>query len=245
LIELFPHSLLPDLRFISVKKSNSVSSIFWFGDSRELVGRVSSEIAKWSQIDWRTTSITDLANHVSSLPPCQVVVIELQTWLERSQDRDQTLANISNELVQTVKANNFPIIICLGSNVANDHVVAWMRGGIYSFSDLSNSPSHIAKRLSEAKQFAYQLHERYQRFKKLEAMWNSISPEEMAVLDLIFVGTPNKTIAMRMGTSQRTIESRRHRLFAKLESKSLPIVIQRVCEWHQLQRQFSPSEQIE
>jgi FixJ family two-component response regulator len=69
-------------------------------------------------------------------------------------------------------------------------------------------------------------------------MWNSISPDEMDVRKMTFDGIPNKTIAVRMGTSQRTIESRRHRLFAKLDSKSLPMVIQRVCEWKQLQREL-------
>ncbi len=228
-----------------MKKSTSTSSIFWYGDSRELVGRVSSEIARWSQIDWRTTSIADSVLQISSLPPCQVVVIELQTWLERSQDRDETLANISTALTKIVRAANHPVVVCLGCNVTNDQVVAWMKDGIFSFTDMSNSASHIAKVLSEARTFSSQLHENYQRFKKLEAMWNSIRPEEMEVLELIYDGIPNKTIAMRMGTSQRTIESRRHRVFAKLESKSLPIVIQRVCEWKNLQRQFGPCQQRE
>ncbi len=241
LVDLAQPPSVPDFRMNVSFKSNFGASVYWYGDSRELVGRVSSEIARWSQVDWRKSSLADLACQASVLPPCQIVVIELQSWLDRAPDRDEILTEISNELSATSKAGNYPVVVCLGNDLPIEQVVQWIKKGIYSYAELSNDPKKIASVLFEAREFAASLRAKYARFKTLEGMWNSITPDEMAVLNLIFEGVPNKTIAVRMGTSQRTIESRRQRLFTKLDSKSLPIVIQRVCEWKQLQREFGDS----
>ncbi len=59
---------------------------------------------------------------------------------------------------------------------------------------------------------------------------NSLSPQERAVLDLMFEGLPNKVIARRMDVSVRTVENRRQRIFEKTDTDSLAELIRLVVE---------------
>lgn len=55
-----------------------------------------------------------------------------------------------------------------------------------------------------------------------------LSPEERAVMHKIALGIPNKTIATEMGLSLRTVETRRHNVFRKLNVETLAELIRLV-----------------
>jgi two-component system response regulator FixJ len=52
-----------------------------------------------------------------------------------------------------------------------------------------------------------------------------LTPQEEEVMDLILAGLPNKVIAKRLGVSLRTVEYRRHDIFVKTETDSLPELV--------------------
>lgn len=64
-----------------------------------------------------------------------------------------------------------------------------------------------------------------------------LSPREAEVLALLVEGSPNKTIAARLGISPRTVEVHRAKLMEKLEARSLPEAVR----LHLLGRQSPPA----
>lgn len=59
----------------------------------------------------------------------------------------------------------------------------------------------------------------------LRARWRSLSPEEQRVAELIVAGQPNKAVAEQLGLALRTVEKRRHAVFAKMQAESLPDLV--------------------
>ena len=55
---------------------------------------------------------------------------------------------------------------------------------------------------------------------------NSLTPVEFQVIDMVVDGNMNKTMALTLGVAVRTIESRRARAMAKLETKTLSELVQ-------------------
>lgn len=62
-----------------------------------------------------------------------------------------------------------------------------------------------------------------------------LSRGERQVLDMVMTGLSNKAVARRLDVSVRTVESRRQRIFQKLNVKSLPELVTRV-----VQTEFDP-----
>lgn len=62
--------------------------------------------------------------------------------------------------------------------------------------------------------------------KELMDRVNSLTPVEFQVIDMVVDGNMNKTMALTLGVAVRTIESRRARAMAKLETKTLSELVQ-------------------
>jgi two-component system response regulator FixJ len=56
----------------------------------------------------------------------------------------------------------------------------------------------------------------------------TLTPREREVLDLLVAGLSNKAVANELGTSPRTIEVHRARVFEKLRAHSLPELVRLV-----------------
>lgn len=65
---------------------------------------------------------------------------------------------------------------------------------------------------------------------KIRARINAMTESERKVLDLIIAGKMNKQIAAELDLSVRTVESRRHHIFAKMKTDSLADLIRLVLE---------------
>ena len=59
------------------------------------------------------------------------------------------------------------------------------------------------------------------RRREIQARAALLTPAERLVMNLIVQGKPNKTIAKRLDLSTRTVESRRHEVFAKMGVESV------------------------
>jgi FixJ family two-component response regulator len=139
---------------------------------------------------------------------------------------------------KVVEHGNQSTIICLGNQVPKDLIVDWMRQSIFAYAETSSPEHRIAGLLHAAFAQADSVLSRFERFQVLNNRKASMTLPEKAVLDMILEGVPNKTIATRLAVSQRTIEARRHKLYLKMGSKSLPGVVQSICEWKELALQF-------
>jgi two-component system response regulator FixJ len=60
---------------------------------------------------------------------------------------------------------------------------------------------------------------------ELAARFESLTPREREVLELLIAGDPNKVIAYRLQISPRTVEIHRARVMEKMRAKSLPELV--------------------
>jgi FixJ family two-component response regulator len=67
-----------------------------------------------------------------------------------------------------------------------------------------------------------------------------LSPQEQQVLDFMLAGSPNKVIAKRLGVSLRTVEYRRHDIFVKTETESLPELVRLVTDLELMEKTNRP-----
>jgi len=117
-------------------------------------------------------------------------------------------------------------------------VVDWMRDSIFAYVESNAPEDRVSKIVMAATEHADSVLSRFQEFQVLNNRKLSLTLAEKAVLDMILDGVPNKTIATKLGVSQRTIEARRQKLYLKMGSKSLPGVVQSICQWRQLAAEF-------
>lgn len=72
----------------------------------------------------------------------------------------------------------------------------------------------------------WEARERHLRRRQVQARLDRLTPGESDALALILEGCSNKVIATRLGVSLRTVENRRHEIFAKTETKSVAELVQ-------------------
>lgn len=65
----------------------------------------------------------------------------------------------------------------------------------------------------------------------LTKRFQTLTDEEMLVLEKVIAGQPTKAIAYSMGVSSRTVDRRRLSIFEKLEAKSLAELAMMYVEW--------------
>jgi FixJ family two-component response regulator len=165
--------------------------------------------------------------------PGHVVVLDAT-----GEDASGSAELLAARIGKVVAHGNKPTIVCLGNHAPTDLVVDWMRDSIFAYAETSSPQDRIVKLLHAAFAQAHSVWSRFERFQVLNTRKASMTPPEKAVLEMILEGIPNKTIATKLAVSQRTIEARRHKLYLKMGSKSLPGVVQSICEWKELATQF-------
>jgi FixJ family two-component response regulator len=80
--------------------------------------------------------------------------------------------------------------------------------------------------------------DRLRQIQETRACLNELTPEELAVLDMICAGHPNKVVAIQLEMGLRTVETRRQRVFRKLKVDTLAQLIHRVVEADMAQREL-------
>ncbi len=135
------------------------------------------------------------------------------------------------ELQQAMKERGIllPVIVITAFAETQLTVQAIKQGAVtvlekpYTDNDLSTAIREAVRR-NEA--------EREQRQRRLEIRRRlaSLTDKEREVLDRIIEGVANKVIARRLGVSVRTVENRRHQVYAKMQADSLAELVQMVIE---------------
>lgn len=219
-------------------QTSEAISVHWFSEGPQLANRVDSVSSGALELHWVGNLQNSSSIRFGQLPPCQVLVLEIAKLSLVADEAVERLDEISRIVEAGFQQANSPTIVCLGHQLPSEYVARWMRMGMFSYVEASRDPNTIVRLLLEAKRHAASIREKFTRHQSLKQLWKSLTPDESSVLDMIFDGMPNKTIASRMDVSERTVEARRQRLFQKFATNSLPIVVQRVCEWKQLNEFF-------
>jgi len=153
--------------------------------------------------------------------------------------------SFSRQLQKALPFRNAHALLCIGRNVPSEFVVDWMKAGIFSYADASTSLDRLHQTLQLAIRSGEALREKHRRFEEMRDNWQQLNDKEVAVLQLILDGHPNKAIATRLMVSQRTVEARRQKIFQKLNTKSLPYLVRNFYEWQQLHQELYQSVGME
>jgi two-component system response regulator FixJ len=122
------------------------------------------------------------------------------------------------------KRFNLPIIFITGHGDVPMSVKAMKRGAI----DFIEKPFEAQSLISAIKQaFEHDRERRLSQARKyqIQAMYARLTAREGEVLRLIVAGKSNKQIASALRVSHRTVEVHRARVMEKMESHSLPALI--------------------
>jgi DNA-binding NarL/FixJ family response regulator len=220
---------------ITLNQPNSSKKIYWFSHTTDTLNRVAKQTSDL-HFEWSDSFLPDHANLFRNMPPGYVVVLELP---QEETQKEPGAEQFPKAFIELRRIANLPTILCLGMNVPANLVVDWMRNGLYAYGESTGSSASLLKLIQEATADAARARQRYDRFMELNLLWGDINPRESEVLEMVMSGVPNKTIAARLNVSQRTIEARRQKLYQKLQSKSLPGVVVKLCEWRQLRADFA------
>lgn len=120
-----------------------------------------------------------------------------------------------------------PVIVLTGF-ARTPVTVRAMRNGAITMLDKPYQDDDLWQAIRQALALDAEYREKCQRKNEILARLERLTPSENHVLQLIMEGVPNKSIALRLDVSERTVESRRHEIFSKLEARSVAELVRLV-----------------
>jgi FixJ family two-component response regulator len=130
------------------------------------------------------------------------------------------------QLAEHLVARNDGIpIIMTGARVPVRTVVRAMKLGAATFLEKPYPADELCATLPVAIERDRMRRRQQAYLRKAVRRLERLTPQEQEVMDLILAGLPNKVIAKRLGVSLRTVEYRRHDIFVKTETDSLPELV--------------------
>src|SRR5690606_33775654 len=104
-------------------------------------------------------------------------------------------------------------------------VVQAMRQGAFDFMQKPLDERKLLERVGAALSVDAQHRSRMQRIAQSQALYQTLSPREKQVMQLVVEGRPNKVIAHLLGLSERTVEVHRSNLMEKMQAQSVPHLV--------------------
>ena len=150
-----------------------------------------------------------LARHDASQPSCLLLDIRMpgMSGLELQQ-----ALNLRGQII--------PVIFITGHGDVPMAVEA-MKNGAFDFLQKPFRDQELIDRVQLALAKDKENRVALSQHSKIRAHFESLTPREREVLDLMTRGKPNKVMAADLGISQRTVEIHRARVMEKMEASSL------------------------
>ena len=125
-------------------------------------------------------------------------------------------------LLKQLKASNlsFPVVLITGYGDIRTAVQAIMAGAV-DFIEKSSDDETILAVVRRAQQELDNDHEGVELAKIAAQRLNSLTAREHDVLERLFAGQPNKTMARELAISPRTVEFHRSHVMAKMQARSI------------------------
>jgi FixJ family two-component response regulator len=131
-------------------------------------------------------------------------------------------------------------IIMSGARVPVRTVVRAMHVGAVTFLEKPYPADELCATIPKALELDRKRRGRERRRQYARQRMRQLTPQERQVMDYMLAGLPNKVIAKRLGVSLRTVEYRRHDIFEKTETDSLPELVRLVTDLEMLERTDGP-----
>lgn len=123
-----------------------------------------------------------------------------------------------------VRQVGVPIVFITGHGDVPMAVTA-MKAGAVDFLTKPFRDEDLLNRVKISLERAEAGHETEQRLREIRARYETLTPRETEVMELVVHGLANKVIAMDLGVSQRTVELHRARVMQKMAVRSLAALV--------------------
>lgn len=135
------------------------------------------------------------------------------------------------DLQQELIRRDWPLpVVILTAYPRTSVTVQAMRAGAVSIVEKPYRDDELWEAISKAIAEEAALWAQRQRRREIQARIDSLTPSEREVMERLVAGMPNKAIAQALGLGLRTVESRRHEVFRKMQASSLPELVRLVLE---------------
>jgi RNA polymerase sigma factor (sigma-70 family) len=115
---------------------------------------------------------------------------------------------------------SMPIVFITGYGTIPMSVQA-MKGGAVEFLEKPINDQVLLKAIHQAVEKDRQMKRQYTELKEIQQRLASLTPREREVLPLVVSGMLNKQVALRLGTTEKTIKVHRARIMEKMRADSL------------------------
>lgn len=146
------------------------------------------------------------------------------------------------EMLQALLSPDHDVVVGMGLNLPGRYVSHWTAAGMFDYIDLPPEYSKVEDCYHRANDECIRIRAIQTEYNLLQLQRESLNTSEVEVLDLILQGVPNKSIAYRLDVSQRTVESRRQRVYQKFNAKRLPDLLRCIERLTYLERQLKRRE---
>lgn len=152
---------------------------------------------------------------------------------------DQSLAPhaFHSTIVAICKQSPSTQVIATAANIRVDEAVDLMRDGATLILPKPLSRSRLQSVLPQVMAQVTQVAAMKEEYQLLHAMFSKLTPREKDVLNYILGGTSNKDTATILCVSVRTIESRRAKVYRKLEANNVAELVRKIDRLEALGKQ--------
>jgi FixJ family two-component response regulator len=119
-------------------------------------------------------------------------------------------------------------LVVIGDGQQGVRVANWIRKGVADYLDWKPTCDDLERSLCIANRRVSTIGSLRYEHTVLAERRQSITVGEEQVLDMVMQGVPNKAIAARLSVSQRTVESRRQKIYQKMGANKLADLIRAI-----------------
>ena len=109
-----------------------------------------------------------------------------------------------------------------------------IRNGAVNVLDKPVDEDHLWEAIHEALKLDQERRMSRQEADTIEARFRELTPQESQVLDMLIGGMTNREIASALDVSTRTVEARRHNIFRKTKTESVPDLVKLTLAFQQI-----------
>ena len=136
---------------------------------------------------------------------------------------DLSMPGFSGLELQTATARLTPPVptVFVSGAASVQSSVAAMRGGACHFLEKPVEFEDLKSAIAEATEQAAEAALAVRESQNAQALYDTLTPRQQAVLRELLAGAPNKVVAFRLGISERTVKAHRQALLERLGARSI------------------------